>query len=84
MQSNILDGNLQACQISEWEIQPMAMLLKALIFLDRHKFDEAIEHLRDALIFHSNNFDFYEVLVKAYTKQNKIQKVSYVFLHHLC
>lgn len=47
-------------------MQPMAMLLKAIILMERKRFDEAIQILRDTIICNVNNFDLYHTLVQAY------------------
>ena len=57
----------------------MAMLLKALVFLETKKFDEAVKHLREALTHDPTNYDLYEVLVQAYIDQRKPNEVSVVF-----
>lgn len=59
----------------ESQVQPMAMLLKALVLMDKRKFDDAIQHVRDAVVFTPNDFDLYETLVQAYLMQNKLQEV---------
>ncbi|KHN73620.1 Anaphase-promoting complex subunit 7, partial [Toxocara canis] len=64
----------KACFMCESQVQPMAMLLKASVLMDKRKFDEAIQHVRDALVFSPNNFDLYETLVQAYLMQNKLQE----------
>lgn len=64
----------KACFMCESQVQPMAMLLKALVLMDKRKFDDAIQHVRDALVFTPNDFDLYETLVQAYLMQNKLQE----------
>uniref|UniRef100_A0A0N5ALW1 TPR_REGION domain-containing protein n=1 Tax=Syphacia muris TaxID=451379 RepID=A0A0N5ALW1_9BILA len=60
-----------ACMLSESQADPMAMLLKALVFMDKRKYDEAVKHLRDALIYDPQNYDLYETLVQAYSEQHR-------------
>lgn len=56
----------------------MAILLRALILMDKKKFDEAIAELRDALIIHPANYTLYEALVHAFLLQEKTQEVCFV------
>lgn len=58
-------------------MQPMAMLLKAIILMERKRFDEAIQILRDTIVCNVNNFDLYHTLVQAYLMQNKLHEVIF-------
>ena len=53
----------------------MAMLLKALVFMEKRKYEDAVQHLRDALIYDPLNYDLYETLVQAYSDQRRPNEV---------
>uniref|UniRef100_A0A0R3RFB4 TPR_REGION domain-containing protein n=1 Tax=Elaeophora elaphi TaxID=1147741 RepID=A0A0R3RFB4_9BILA len=68
----------KACKLADWHVHPMAILLKALILMDKKKFDEAVAELRDALVIHPANYTLYEALVHAFLLQEKTQEARVV------
>lgn len=63
-------------------MHPMAILLRALILMDKKKFDEAVAELRDALVIHPANYTLYEALVHAFLLQEKTQEV-FILMNYL-
>ncbi|VDD88020.1 unnamed protein product [Enterobius vermicularis] len=61
----------KACTLSNSQTDSMAMLLKALVFMEKRKYEDAVQHLRDALIYDPLNYDLYETLVQAYSDQRR-------------
>uniref|UniRef100_A0A915PQU8 Uncharacterized protein n=1 Tax=Setaria digitata TaxID=48799 RepID=A0A915PQU8_9BILA len=68
----------KACKLADWHIHPMAILLRALILMDKKKFDEAVAELRDALVIHPANYALYEALVHSFLLQEKTQEARIV------
>ncbi|MFH4977430.1 hypothetical protein AB6A40_004139 [Gnathostoma spinigerum] len=64
----------KASQFSEHLMNPMVVLVKSFVLIEKGRFDEAVQLLRDALMFSPDNFDLHEALVHAYLLQDKMQE----------